>query len=84
MSPPEPAELLNASQVADMLGMTKQWVYEQSRTGRIPTITLGRYRRYRRAAIERWLASIETTAVNGDHLRRDAVRALRVDETSRH
>lgn len=52
-------ELLNAEQVAAMLGMTSAWVYEQSRKGRIPTITLGRYRRYRRAAIEDWLLSME-------------------------
>ncbi len=48
-------ELLDAEQVAAMLGMTSDWVYEQSRKGRIPTITLGRYRRYRRDAIEEWL-----------------------------
>ncbi|MDQ6803914.1 MAG: helix-turn-helix domain-containing protein, partial [Actinomycetota bacterium] len=52
-------ELLDADQVAAMLGMTSAWVYEQSRKGRIPTITLGRYRRYRRAAIEAWLLSME-------------------------
>jgi hypothetical protein len=34
-------------------------VYEQSRRGRIPTVTLGRYRRYRREAIERWLDELE-------------------------
>jgi excisionase family DNA binding protein len=52
-------ELLDAAAVARMLGVTTDWVYEQSRRGRIPTITLGRYRRYRRAAIEAWLLSIE-------------------------
>jgi hypothetical protein len=31
-----------------MLGVTTDWVYAQSRRRRIPTITLGRYRRYRR------------------------------------
>ena len=45
------ASLLTADQVADLLGVPKSWVYEQSRTGRIPTVTLGRYRRYRREAI---------------------------------
>jgi excisionase family DNA binding protein len=51
--------LLTASDVADMLGMTTTWVYEQSRKGLIPTITLGRYRRYRREAIEEWLQQME-------------------------
>ncbi|MEK6230190.1 MAG: helix-turn-helix domain-containing protein [Actinomycetota bacterium] len=51
--------LLTASEVAELLGVPKSWVYEQSRTGRIPTVTLGRYRRYRREAIEAWLREIE-------------------------
>jgi len=51
--------LLNADQVAQMLGVPKTWVYEQSRKGRIPTVTLGRYRRYRVETIERWVAQLE-------------------------
>ena len=42
-----------------MLGVPKSWVYEQSRLGRIPTVTLGRYRRYRLEAIEAWIRQIE-------------------------
>jgi excisionase family DNA binding protein len=51
--------LLNADQVAEKLGVPKTWVYEQSRKGRIPTVTLGRYRRYRAETIERWVAELE-------------------------
>ena len=51
--------LLTAREVAAMLGVPISWVYEQSRRGRIPTVTLGRYRRYRREAIEAWLVRIE-------------------------
>lgn len=51
--------LLTAADVADLLGVPKSWVYEQSRAGRIPTVTLGRYRRYRPEAIEAWVAEIE-------------------------
>ena len=39
--------LLTADQGVQMLGVPKSWVYEQSRRGRIPTVNLGRYRRYR-------------------------------------
>ena len=46
------ASLLTADQVAELLGVPTSWVYEQSRKGRIPTVTLGRYRRYRPEAIE--------------------------------
>jgi excisionase family DNA binding protein len=51
--------LLTADQVAQKLGVPKTWVYEQSRRGRIPTVTLGRYRRYRAEAIARWVEMLE-------------------------
>ena len=50
-------------------GVPPTWVYEQSRAGRIPTVTLGRYRRYRREAIEAWLVEIETAAGGGPQRR---------------
>jgi len=53
------SSLLTAAEVAALLGVRTSWVYEQSRAGRIPTVTLGRYRRYRREAIEEWVARIE-------------------------
>jgi excisionase family DNA binding protein len=55
--------LLSAAEVAEMLGVRRDWVYAQSRAGRIPTITLGRYRRYRREAIEDWISSLERASV---------------------
>ena len=55
----EARALLTAGEVAAVLGVPVSWVYEQSRRGRIPTVTLGRYRRYRREAIEAWLVRIE-------------------------
>jgi excisionase family DNA binding protein len=51
--------LLTADQVAELLGVPKTWVYEQSRKGRIPTVTLGRYRRYRLEAVEAWIEEQE-------------------------
>ena len=51
--------LLTADEVAELLGVPKSWVYEQSRRGAIPTVTLGRYRRYRREAIEAWIERLE-------------------------
>jgi excisionase family DNA binding protein len=51
--------LLTADQVAELLGVPTSWVYEQSRRGRIPTVTLGRYRRYRSEAIASWLKQLE-------------------------
>jgi excisionase family DNA binding protein len=51
--------LLTAGEVAQLLGVPRTWVYQQSRAGRIPTVRLGRYRRYRQEAIERWLEELE-------------------------
>jgi excisionase family DNA binding protein len=47
--------LLTAAEVASLLSVPKSWVYEQSRAGRIPTVCLGRYRRYREDAILAWV-----------------------------
>jgi excisionase family DNA binding protein len=51
--------LLDAEAVAEMLGVPKTWIYEQSRKGLIPTVSLGRYRRFRREAIEAWIEEQE-------------------------
>ncbi len=51
--------LLTADQVARLLGVPKSWVYRQSREGGIPSVTLGRYRRYRPEAIANWLKEQE-------------------------
>ncbi|MGH7718976.1 MAG: helix-turn-helix domain-containing protein [Gemmatimonadaceae bacterium] len=51
--------LVTAQEVAELLGVPASWVYEQSRRGRIPTVTLGRYRRYRVEAIEEWVQTLE-------------------------
>lgn len=51
--------LLTAEEVAEIIGMRVDYVYALSRRGRIPTITFGRQRRYRREAVIRWLEEIE-------------------------
>lgn len=63
-SAPQPqarsTSLLTAEQVGKRLGVPTSWVYEQSRMGRIPTVTLGRYRRYRPEAIDAWIEDVES------------------------
>jgi excisionase family DNA binding protein len=53
------ARLLTAAEVASMLGVPKTWVYERSRAGLIPTVPLGRYRRFRAEAIQQWIEELE-------------------------
>ena len=48
--------LLTAGEVAELLAVPESWVREATREGRLPHLTLGRYRRYNRPAIEAWLA----------------------------
>lgn len=51
--------LLTAEEVAAMIGMGVDWIYEQARRGHIPVVKLGRYRRFRRESIEQWIAEQE-------------------------
>jgi excisionase family DNA binding protein len=69
--------LLTADQVAAQLGVPKSWVYEQSRRGRIPTVTLGRYKRYRAEAIEEWIERLEA-GEGGAQLMARRVRSARM------
>ena len=55
------AQLLTAQDVAGLLGVPASWVYAQARDGLIPTVQLGRYKRFRREAIEAWIVAQETT-----------------------
>jgi excisionase family DNA binding protein len=63
--------LLTAAEVAELIGMRVGYVYELSRRGRIPTITFGRTRRYRREAIEAWLAEQERPSADLRDTKRD-------------
>ena len=53
---------MTAGEIAARLGVKPGWIYRQSRAGRIPTVKLGRYYRYRLEAIETWLAEHERAA----------------------
>jgi excisionase family DNA binding protein len=47
--------LLTADEVAELLAVPVSWVRESTRSGAMPHVELGRYRRYRREAVEEWL-----------------------------
>jgi excisionase family DNA binding protein len=54
--------LLDADEVAKMLGVKPSWVYARARAGEIPHVALGRYRKFRPDAIDAWLRKLETGA----------------------
>ena len=47
--------LLTAAEVAEWLAVPVSWVRESTRSGAIPHVQLGRYRRYREAEVAAWL-----------------------------
>lgn len=51
--------LLTAEEVSELIGMGVDWIYEQARRGHIPVVKLGRYRRFRRQSIEKWITENE-------------------------
>ncbi len=74
---PSEDDLLTAEEVADLLRMTTGWVYTETRAGRIPHVALGRYRRYRRATIMRWLAGLEQQSLAPPTLAHGRARSSR-------
>jgi excisionase family DNA binding protein len=52
--------LWTAQEVAELLGVSHEYIWQLSREGRIPTVSLGRARRYRRESILAWLEQIES------------------------
>jgi excisionase family DNA binding protein len=52
-------QLLTADDVAELMRVTRAWVYAETRRNALPHLCLGRYVRYRRSAIEAWMRTIE-------------------------
>ena len=52
-------KLLTADDVAELMRVTRAWVYAETRRNALPHLRLGRYVRYRRSAIEAWMLRVE-------------------------
>lgn len=57
--------LLTAEEVAQLMQVTRSWVYAETRRNAMPHLRLGRYVRYRRSTIEAWMVSIERGPTRG-------------------
>jgi excisionase family DNA binding protein len=57
----DPDRLLDAAEVAVLLNTTPRWVSDAGRDGRLPSIKLGRVRRFRRETILAHVEGLETT-----------------------
>jgi excisionase family DNA binding protein len=49
--------LVDAAVIAERLGVPVSWVREQTRSGAMPCVKLGRYKRYELADVEAWVES---------------------------
>ncbi len=53
-------KLLDAGEVAQLLGETEQWVYRQAKTKKLPSIKLGKYWKFSPAQLQKWLERKQT------------------------
>lgn len=49
--------LIDANEVASLLGLHPKTVQQMARTGRVPGIRIGKFWRFRKSEIDRWLRS---------------------------
>jgi excisionase family DNA binding protein len=54
-STPGLEKLLDAKEVAELLGEKEQWVYRQAKTKKIPSIKLGKYWKFSPLQLQKWL-----------------------------
>lgn len=52
-----PARLLRVDDAAGMLGVSRARLYELTRQGDVPSVSLGRSYRWDRRALDAWIAS---------------------------
>jgi excisionase family DNA binding protein len=58
--PALPDRLLEASEVATMLNVTRRKVEDMTRRGELPCVPVGRFKRYRPERIADWIEANET------------------------
>ena len=51
--------LMTAHEIAELLNVKVSWVRSATREGKIPTVPLGRWPRYRRASVLAWVEQLE-------------------------
>lgn len=57
--------LLTAEQVAELLQVTVGWIYRQARSGKLPSLKVGRCRRFRVSDIDKFLSGDEVDSSRG-------------------
>jgi excisionase family DNA binding protein len=65
----ETTRLLDAVEIAGLLGVKPRWVKEAARAGKVPHVRLGRYRRFRADAVRAWVEEQEQGGLAARRLR---------------
>ncbi|MFQ5780212.1 MAG: excisionase family DNA-binding protein [Nitrospiria bacterium] len=60
----EDDQIFSVKALAGYLGVSNQWVYERVRLHEIPFIKMGKFPRFKKADIDRWLDSLQTPALH--------------------
>jgi len=55
--------IMGVQELAEYLGMSDKWVYDQTAGNRIPFFKLGSITKFRRSVIDKWLGKFDTPAV---------------------
>jgi excisionase family DNA binding protein len=61
---PEKEVLLTVSTLAEYLDVSDQWVYQRIQFGEIPVIRIGKFPRFKKSDIDKWLESLKVPAMN--------------------
>lgn len=56
--------VMGVPELAEYLGMSEKWVYDQTGSRRIPYFKLGSILKFRKTVIDRWLRSFDVPAVD--------------------
>ena len=56
--------IFTPDQLAEYLHVTKQWIYERVSLGEIPYFKAGKYLRFRKSAIDKWVEAHSAPAVS--------------------
>ena len=56
--------IMGVQELAEYLGMSDKWIYDQTGGNRIPFFKLGSIIKFRRSVIDKWLGTFDTPAVD--------------------
>lgn len=61
---PEDDTIFTVSTLAEYLHVSDQWVYERVHLKEIPYIKMGKFPRFRKSEVDRWMDTMKTPAIN--------------------